>query len=263
MPRPAPDRRLPARLLASSAFLLLAFPLPAEEPKPAPRVYELDMAGWDAAALAAGDWVEHEMAGPAWPQVGTKRPVRRLACVGVEGDVAWVEVTYRNAPAALDGMVLALAVRRTDRKVARAYWGKPGGEATEVKVQPGSPGASGPGVVKPTCTGSGKVAKEKTKAAGATLDCEKVELETHLTSSCCDERVRTTTWVCDKVPFRAWIEEAPQVGGVTAAVTWEGKPAVKGGVAKRTVFANNQLTTETLLKHGTDAKETLSRPKPK
>lgn len=244
---------------------LLALAAAAEDPKaPAPpQVRENDLAAWDFASLAAGDWVEHELAGGS-AAVGAngKRPARRLACVAVEDDVVWVEMTVKNAGPAWDGIVVVMGAKKADGRVTKAFWGKAGGEAKELTVGPpqNGPAVAPGGTGRPTVTAQGTTTKEKVKAGGATLDCEKIEIETQLTSACCDEKARTTTWVSEKVPFHARIEEKVKVNGLDAETTWNGKPTVKGGVAKRSVSRNNTLELETLLRFGTDAKESLKRP---
>ncbi|MEK7465976.1 MAG: hypothetical protein AAB074_01060 [Planctomycetota bacterium] len=233
----------------------------AEEPA-APAVHENDLADWDIAALAAGDWAEHELAGRSAPvTAGNKRPSRRLACVAVEEDLAWVEVTMKNAGKEWESMVLSLGARKSDGKVARACWGRSGATGTEVKVGPPTGGpAVAPGTPKPTVTASGTVTKEKAKAGSTSYECEKIELETQLTSSCCDEKARITVWVSDKVAFRARVEEKVKVNGLEAETTWNGKPTVRGGVVKRQVSSGGSLEIMMLLRNGTDAKEALARP---
>jgi len=249
------------RLFTLALLLASAGASGAENP-PAPAVHENDLADWDVAALAAGDWAEHELAGRSAPATtGNKRPARRLACVAVEADVAWVEVTMKNAGKDWDGMVLSLGARKSDGKVTKALWGRSGATGTEVKVGPPAGGpAVAPGAPKPTVTASGTVTKEKMKAGSSTYECEKVELETQLTSSCCDEHARITVWVCEKVAFRARLDEKVKVNGLEAETTWNGKPTIQGGVVKRQVSIGGALEIMTLLRHGTDAKEALGRP---
>jgi hypothetical protein len=249
------------RLLAVALLLASAGASSADDP-PAPAVHENDLADWDIAALAAGDWAEHELAGRSAPATtGNKRPARRLACVAVEAELAWIEVTMKNAGKDWDGMVLSLGAKKSDGKVTRAWWGRSGATGKEVKV---GPPAGGPAVAlgapKPTVTASGTVTKEKAKAGASTYECEKVEIETQLTSSCCDEHARITLWICEKVAFRARLDEKVKVNGLEAETTWTGKPTVKGGVVKRQVSTGGALEIMTLLRHGTDAKEALSRP---
>lgn len=256
--------RIPFAPALLTMMLSAAAVLRAED-APAPTVRENELADWDVAALAAGDWAEFELAGPsAPPAVGNKRPSRRLACVAVEADLVWVEITMKNAGKAWDGYVLALGATKADGKVTRALWGKPGAEGVEVPVNPPSFGpAVAPGTPRPTVTATGTVTKEKTKAGATTYDCEKVEIETQLTSSCCDERARITTWISEKVRFHARIDEKVRVNGLDADTTWNGKPAVKGGIVRRQVSSAGSLDVMTHLRSGTDAKETLKRPEPK
>ncbi|MCE9584959.1 MAG: hypothetical protein K8T20_20905 [Planctomycetes bacterium] len=254
-----------AAALLLGLLLALSAPAPAEDPKAPslPQVRESDLADWDVASLSPGDWVEHELAGPGSPATaGNKRPARRLACVAVEEAVVWVEVTMKNAGPVWEGMVLSLGARKSDGKVTKAFWGKPSGEGRELTVGAAQAGPGiAPGTARPTVTAACKVTKEKMKGGSSTFDCEKVEIETQLTSSCCDEKRRTTSWVSEKVPFHARIEEKPRVNGLEAETTWDGKPSVKGGLVKRTVSENNTLEVMTLLRSGTDAKESLKRGK--
>lgn len=253
------------RTVLAPAFALLAALAAAADPPPAPPVRENDLAEWDVAALVAGEWAEHELAGPSAPPAqGSRRPSRRLACVAVESETVWVEVTMKNAGKTWEGMVLLLGARKSDGKVAQAFWGKPGGEGTTVTVGPPAQGpAVAPGTPRPTVTASGTVTREKTKAGTTTYDCEKIEVETHLSSSCCDERARITTWVSDKVAFAAKVEEKVKVNGLDAETTWNGKPTVKGGVVRRQVGSAGTLDVITLLRHGKDATATLKRPESK
>jgi hypothetical protein len=246
------------RTRAPSLLLLAALPLAAEPPEPAPAVYESEMAEYDVGALSAGEWVEYELSGPGWAApAAAKKAVRRLACVGVEGDVARVEVTLKNAGAPWEGHVLSLDVRRSDRLVSAAFWGRAGGRGEAVKVQPGVPGG-GPQGDAPKVTGTGKVAREKVKIAATTWDCEKREVETLLVTSCCEIRTRTTTWVNEKVPFRPWSGQTT-VQGIRAEIAWEGERKVAGGLVKKSVSRDNATSTVTLLKSGTDAKAALPR----
>ncbi|KAF0245877.1 MAG: hypothetical protein FD180_1236 [Planctomycetota bacterium] len=254
---------VPARLAALFVGVLLmpAMTARAEEPE-APPVHENDLADWDVPALSAGDWAEHELAGPSAPVTsGNKRPSRRLACVAVEEEMVWVEVTMKHAGKTWDGMVLSLGARKPDGKVTRACWGRTGATGTELQVRPPSGGpAVAPGSPKPAVTATGTVTKEKTKAGSTSYECEKIELETQLTSSCCDEKARITVWVSEKVPFRARVDEKVKVNGLEAETTWNGKPTVKGGVVKRQVSSGGSLEIMTLLRSGTDAREALARP---
>ncbi|MBI2922622.1 MAG: hypothetical protein HYY18_16340 [Planctomycetes bacterium] len=235
----------------------------SEDPRPAlPAVWESEMADCDIGALAAGDWAEYELAGPMWiaPAAG-KKPSRRLACVAADEEGVWVEVTHRNVSPATEGLVLALRVRRADRKVTRAVWAKPGEAGTEAEVKPGAPGEGVPPPGgPPKVTGTGTAAKEKLKAGTTALDCEKVELETVIETSCCEIRTRTTTWVSEKVPFVPWVDDPPRVSGIPAQIEWKSKPAVKGGLVKRSVFRENQTTTVTLVRWGRDAKGAVKLP---
>jgi len=245
------------------ALLCAGVTLRAEDPAlpTAPQVWETDLCDWDAAALKEGDWVEYELSSPSVTAAPGKRPARRFACVGLDGETAWVEVTEKNAGPAKDGMVLALGVSRETGRVTAAFWGRAGGRAIPVKPTAGAPGMpGGPLVTRPSVAGTGTVSREKVKSGAALLDCEKIELRTELTSSCCNEKSRTTLWVSDKVPFPALVGERPLVKGVAAEIEWTGKPTVRGGLVRKSVFRNNATETMTLLRHGRDAAVTLSRP---
>ena len=253
-----------ASLLALTAALLAA-PRAArsEEPAPSlPAVWESELADYDVGALAAGDWVEYELAGPAWPvPAAGKKPSRRLACVAADEAGVWVEVTQKNVSPATDGLVLALRVGRADRKTTRAIWAKAGQAGTEAKVNPGAPGEGpAPPGGPPKATGTGTAAREKIKAGATPLECEKVELETLLVTNCCEIKTRTTTWVSEKVPFVPWVEDPPRVMGIPAQIEWKAKPTVKGGLVKRAVFRENRTTTVTLVKWGRDAKGAVKLP---
>jgi len=253
-------RRIPAAAVFLALAAVVAVPEPPR-PERAPDVWEQDLADIDIAALSPGEWAEYEMTGPDWPAAGNRRPVRRLACVDADAELAWIEITVRNGGPGLDGGVLALGVRKKDRHVEKAFWSRGGAEAAPVPVREGrAGGAALPGGSVPNVTGTGTVSKEKIKAGSSTLDCEKVELETLVTVNCCESKCRTTTWVSEKVPFRVWAEDPPRVEGIPAEIQWVARPTVRGGLVKRSVFRDNATTTAVLVRWGTDAKETLKRP---
>ena len=234
--------------------VLAALPASAKDPEPAPdippTVYRGEYVDIDVSGLKEGDWSEYETADTnAAPKA--KKPTMRLACVKVEPELAWVELTRGNDSELREGRVLVLALRKTDSQVAQAFYGKPGEAAQTLKVVEGGARGEMPSAIPAVVEGSGKTSKEKFKAGTLSLDCEKIETDLTTTTGCCANRRRTAYLVSEKVAFAPRFPEG-------AGITWESKPTGKAGLVRRVIDIEGHKIIMTLLRFGTDAKQTLS-----
>lgn len=229
--------------------LLAVCPMMAQAQMPDPTVYDTSMAYYDIGALKAGDWVEVEtvMMG------GSYKTKAKTACVGVEGDTVWIEVASPYG----DGTMLLYGVNKGDRKITKAYWGKPGEVGKELKVQPMPGGGVAPTSEKPKQSGTVKVSTDKIKVGDQELECEKIESEITTESSAGKYTGKMTMWYSEKVPFKYFIDEKAEKTVDDSGIKYEGKPSYKGGVAKM-ISGEGQAKSETnVIGFGTDAKQTV------
>ncbi len=116
--------------------------------------------------------------------------------------------------------------------------------------------------------GTAKVTKEMLKVDGVDMDCERKDIEAVMTNPTwktyrkdhplLEMKVKTSTWVSDKVPFRS-ISVDGSPGNPEDKLTWEGKCTVKGGVVRFVRESGTSKHTITLVGWGTDAKGTLQK----
>ena len=183
-----------------------------------PVVYAESTEEWDIAALKAGEWIETETS------MGDFSFKERLACVGIQDGLVWIEKT--GGPA---GQVLLLGVDADDRQTKKAFRGQPGQEGREIKIQSMPAGeTAGP-------RGAFRISTDTIRVNGTVIDCDKEE----------SDLSTTITWWSGQVPFHGW-EDGPS--------TRKGKTLV--GMTSDTV-------TVILSGTGTDARMTLRIPPPK
>lgn len=215
--------------------------------QPDPTVYAEATVSWDIAALKEGEWTETET------KAGSYSTKSKLACVGMKDGLVWIE----QSNSAQAGWVTLLGVDKADRKTKKAYWGKAGEEAKEIKVQAmPTGGAAGE---KPKMRGTVKISKDSVTVNGTALDCEKTESDITTTIQGKDYPSKSTSWMSDKVPFRSYYDEK------AAGTDWykgtdvkvEGKYSLKGAaVVKMTAEGSSMM----LVGMGTDAKMTVKLP---
>lgn len=215
--------------------------------QPDPTVYDTSTTGWDIAALKEGDWVETEMKGTGY-SMKTK-----LACVGIKDGLVWVEQS--NSQQA--GWVTLLGIDRGDRKTKKAYWGKSGEEAKEIKVS-AMPTSGGTAGEMPKMKGTIKISKDTVTVNGTAIECEKSESDITMTYQGKDTRSQSTSWMSDKVPFRSWYDEKATAESMkNTDIKYEGKYTLKGAtLVKMTAEGSNTM----IVGMGTDAKMTVKLP---
>src|SRR5258706_2775080 len=221
-----------------------------------------DVAGYDVEALKASDWVEHEI-----EMTGGENFKAKRACLTVDGDTAWIETNWNLWQHS--GTVFLLAVNRSDRKVAKAWWGKPGAKGKELKVKAYVADPSLAEIEqemwKTETKGTGKVSKEKLQVNGMQLDCERTDLDYVMTNpgwttgkknELIELKETKSKWIGEQVPFRAF-SSAKVTYNLESHLKWEGKRTIRGGTVKSVTESPNFKWTMTLVGWGTDAKGTL------
>lgn len=219
--------------------------------QPDPTVYDSMSTGWDVAALKEGEWVETETKGSGYSMKS------KLACVGTKDGLVWIEQTNSSQA----GWVTLLGVDKADRKTKKAYWGKAGEEAKEIKVQAMPTGGGGAAGEMPKSKGTIKYSNETLTVAGKSVECQKMESDITTTYQGKDTRSQSTSWMSDKVPFRSWYDEkAADAYKNNSDIKVEGKYTLKGA---NLVKMTAQGTTMEIVGMGTDAKMTVKLPAPK
>ncbi|MCE9584961.1 MAG: hypothetical protein K8T20_20915, partial [Planctomycetes bacterium] len=177
----------------------------------------------------------------------------KLACVGIKDGLVWVEQS--NSQQA--GWVTLLGIDKGDRKTKKAYWGKAGAEAKEIKVSV-MPTAGGAAGETPKSKGTIKISKDTVTVNGTAIECEKSEADITTTVQGKDYRSQSTSWMSDKVPFRSWYDEkATNDAMKNTDIKYEGKYTLKGAaVVKMTSEGSNMM----IVGMGTDAKMTVKLP---
>lgn len=253
-------RQLSIALLAIALFPTRA---PGEDP---PRTVSDNEFEWtDAAALKGGEWEMRESRddslGPGYPASISRQ---KTACVRTDSDYVWIEVARSHQ---IDGhpdewtveVVECFQVSRSDRKIVKAWRGKPGEEGRPVTVVAGVAGgvAAIPKVQK-----TGKVSREKLTVAGKEMSCEKVETQQPWKDEDGQSGVTTVTrWYSSEDPrclfSRGRSKRNPTDGD--DEIRWEGdKPTRKGREVLLTI--SNSDKGKLLIAFvgcGNDAKPTL------
>lgn len=216
--------------------------------QPDPMVYDATTTSWDIAALKEGEWVETETKGSGYSMKS------KLACVAIKDGLVWIEQSNSSQ----SGWVTLLGVDPKDRKTKKAYFGKSGAEAKEIKVQAMPTGGGGAAGEMPKSKGTVKISKETLTVAGQSIECEKSESDITTTYQGKDTRYQGTTWMSDKVPFRSWYDEKntdPYKNNSDIKV--EGKYTLKGAAL---VKSEGGGATTQIVGLGTDAKMTVKLP---
>jgi len=215
-----------------------------------PDVSENAWLDHDVATLKNGDWVKRTL-----ERDGEAKLEYRLACVGVEADVVWIEED-RTTVEYFPGTVILCSVGLKDRKVKRAFWGKPGEKGVELNltramlVDPGNDAA----------TGTAEVTAGKATIQGKEHVTETIEIRTELEGFGAPVKTRQVLVLSPEIPFALYADE----NGICRAsiqegkIEWKGKPTWKGGVVTL-LFDGRTKSTLKLMEWGTDAKATLRR----
>ncbi|KAF0245874.1 MAG: hypothetical protein FD180_1233 [Planctomycetota bacterium] len=215
--------------------------------QPDPVVYAETTVSWDIAALKEGEWVETETKSGAY-SAKTKN-----ACVAIKDGLTWVE----QSDSSKSGWVMLLGVDKGDRKTKKAYWGKTGEEAKEIKVQ-NMPTGGAPAGETPKSRGTVKISKDTVTVSGTAIECDKSESDITTTIQGKDYRGQSTSWMSDKVPFRSWYDEkSGDYYKNNPDIKVEGKWTLKGAAM---VKMTSEGSTVQLVGMGTDAKMTVKLP---
>ncbi|MCE9581554.1 MAG: hypothetical protein K8T20_03455 [Planctomycetes bacterium] len=240
---------MPRSLAALALFVSLATAASAEESRP-----DVSQNAWldlDVASLKAGDWVKRRL-----EQDGEKPVEYRLACVGVEADVVWIEED-RTTAEFFPGTVILCSVGLKDRLVKRVFWGKPGEKGKELTPTR----ASVPDPGNDAASGTAEVTVGKVKIKDKEFVTEKVEIKTEAEGFGAPVKVKQVLVFAPGVPFGLYADDK----GVCRAsiqegkIEWKGKATWKGGLVSMVMEAGTK-TALTLLEWGTDAKATLLKP---
>lgn len=225
----------------------------AQAQMPDPTVSDMQMSMYDIGALKAGDWVEYEQ-----EAYGQKYSMK-YACVGIEGDTVWIEYSDAGLAMMHKGTAILVAVNKGDRKVTKAYWGKPGEKGKELKVTETPKGDGSKPAETPKITGTCKISSEKCSAAGKDFDCEKMAMETSMTMNGAEYKSKTTMWKSDAVPFGYYMDDKGEWKKAMGDIKMEGEAKCKGGVVKTETEMSGMKTVMVLKGIGTDAKQTIQK----
>lgn len=221
----------------------------AQESKP--DVSENAWLDYDVASLKNGEWVKMKL-----DRDGEKPLEYRLACVGVEAEVVWIEED-RTTVESFPGTVILCSVGLKDRKVKRAFWGKPGEKGRELNLtrrilpDPGNDAAKG----------KAEVTAGKVTIKGKEHVTEKIEIKTEIEGFGAPVKARQVIVLAAEIPFPLAVEADGKCRASIqeGTIEWTGKPTWKGGVVTLQ-FEGGTKSTLSLVDWGTDAKATLFKP---
>ncbi|KAF0245879.1 MAG: hypothetical protein FD180_1238 [Planctomycetota bacterium] len=235
--------------LAAAAWILFR-PPPEDVPLerlPEPDVFETELEPYDWGRIAAGDWVEHEVATASPLDVST-RVRTRLACVGIEGSTVWVEERDHNVARFFPGASVLCEVERASGRIVRAWWGGPGRTTKPVEVRRVITSAGPPGFERRARVDGATLA-----VAGLALPCSRALIMERAPGGLWSSR--SAVWLAQQIPF-------PRRATVAAAderVAWEGGRA-RGGVAREEYSGLTVRMTTEVAAWGKDARRTLQAP---
>ncbi|MCC6737768.1 MAG: hypothetical protein IT452_01875 [Planctomycetia bacterium] len=213
-----------------------------------PDVSENAWVDFDFSSSKNGEWVKYKLV-----RDGEKPVEYRVACVGVEADVVWIEED-RTTAEFFPGTVILCSIGIKDRKVKRAFWGKPGEKGRELNLtrrQQPNPGND-------AAKGTGEVATATIKIKDKDHESEKVEIKTEVEGFEGSVKDRQVIVVAQGIPFPLATDEKGEcrVSISEGTIAWKSKPSWKGGLYSMQ-FDGRVKSTLSLADWGTDAKATL------
>ncbi|MEK7468827.1 MAG: hypothetical protein AAB074_15735 [Planctomycetota bacterium] len=232
------------------AFVGIAASLAAAQDSK-PDVSENAWLDYDVASLKNGEWVKLKL-----DRDGEKPLEYRLSCVGLEAEVVWIEED-RTTVESFPGTVILCSVGLKDRKVKRAFWGKPGEKGRELNLtrrilpDPGNDAAKG----------TAEVTAGKVTIKGKEHVTEKIEIKVEIEGFGAPIKTKQVIVLAAEIPFPLAMDEK---GNCRASISegkieWKGKPTWKGGVVTLQ-FEGGTKSTLSLVDWGADAKATLFKP---
>jgi hypothetical protein len=214
-------------------------------------VSDIQYSYYDLSALKAGDWVEYETSAS-----GTSSK-SRTACVGIEGNLVWIETS-----AGQPNWFLVVAVDKTDGKAKKAYAGEAGKEGKEIKIQ--ATGTGDTTQVNYKTEGTIKYYKDSATVKAGTFEGECTESSSTTTVEGAKSTAKSRSWASEKVPFRYDLKKTTLKNDSNNNWKIEGKPSVNGGIVKTTTEGDSAGTKYTstmeLVGMGTDAKMSIKIP---
>jgi hypothetical protein len=243
------------KMMVMSTLALALCAMKASAQMPDPTVSDMQLSSYDIGALKAGDWVEYET------EAYGQKYSTKMACVGIEGDVVWVEFADAGLAMMHKGAVILVSINKGDRKITKAWFGKPGEKGKEIKVsvtpKPADPAPKSDVKMK----GTGKVSKDKAKVKDKELDCEKIEMDLVTSMGGKDYPSKSTSWYSEAVAFKFFQDEASKKSSdeMMKDVKWDGKPEMKGGLVRMESGEGATKSVQALVGMGTDAKMTLQK----
>lgn len=230
------------------ALALVASLAAAEESRP--DVSENAWLDTDVASLKAGEWVKRRL-----DREGEKPLEYKLACVGVEADVVWIEED-RTTVESWPGTVILCSVGIKDRLVKRAFWGKPGEQGRELNLTKARLADPGNDAAK----GTAEVTAGKAKVKDKEVVTEKIEIKTEVEGLGAPIKARQVIVLAPGIPFGLYADDKGvcRASIQEGAIEWKGKATWKGGVVS-IVMEGGTKWSLTLVDWGTDAKATLRK----
>jgi hypothetical protein len=240
----------PGPLLLSLA-LAATLPLPAAAQSDKPDVSENAWLDFDLSKAKEGEWAKYRL-----EREGEKPIEYRVACVAVEAEVVWIEED-RTTAEFHPGTVILCSVSLKDRKVKRAFWGKPGEKARELNLTK----AMLPDPGNDAATGTVEVAAGAVAIKGKEHATERVEFKTETEGLAGVVRTRQVIVTAEGIPFPLWVDEKGQCRASISEgkLEWKGKAAWKGGLTLLQ-FEGGTKYTLALTDWGAGAKQTLDKP---
>jgi hypothetical protein len=222
-----------------------------------PRMREDQYDMYDVASIKAGEWVETADVNEHAKPDGTKDVMKHFskeACVKADDEFVWIEETKWSAEKPEEKEVTLAQVRRADRKTVKGWWGKSGGAATELKLNP--PRGKRPPSDETKSTGT--VSTEKVKNGDKEVDAQKlvvtmVEKRGDKTST-----TTFTIWMSAEAPMKVRVQDASVREVMFGPVKWEKDPTGPVGLVKAEIKAEDWTSTTAISGSGTDAKPTLT-----
>lgn len=212
-----------------------------------PDLFEAELERYDWGEIRAGDWVEHDVSTVS-DVVPNFRVRTRLACVGMEGRTAWVEMRDHLVARFFPGASVLCEVEKSSGRIARAWWGGPGRATREVEVRRLKSAAGLPGFER-----RGRTDEATLSVSGVELPCVRSVLQDRSAGGAWS--TRSTVWLSREVPF----PRSASTASGEDAVAWAGAP-VHGGVAREEFRGITVRMTTELAAWGRNATQTVWPP---
>ncbi|MCE9581267.1 MAG: hypothetical protein K8T20_01995 [Planctomycetes bacterium] len=211
----------------------------------------------DTASVKAGDWNEFlsetSVTHPDGPTT-TTRIFQLLACVKADDEFIWMEETTWDGGRPDYKQVTLTKVRRADGIAVAAWWGKQGGDGTELKLAE----ARGKRKLPDGSKATGTVTKEKTKKGDKEVEAQKLVMTFTGEKDGKEFKTVSTVWMVPEGRLRSRMQDVAAREHIWGEVKWETEPTGPMALVRSEIKGDTWTTVMTAVDEGSDAKPTLT-----